>query len=396
MTGIRRTDAAYKRATWAMLAVGLATFNGLYCTQALLPTFSEVFSISPTTAALTISAATGMLALCVVPASILSERFGRGRILAGSLIAATAVGLVIPFLSDPNLIIALRGLQGAFFAGTPAVAMAWLSEEIDARDLAGAMGLYIAGNAFGGLLGRIIPSTILEFASWRWAMGINAVFALTMAALVWLLLPAQQHFHAKQLHAKAEVQAMLGHWRNPRLAALFILPLLAMGTFVSVYNFLGFRMIQLFGLSEGLVGLLFIMYLAGTWSSARAGSMVKRWGRGPVVLSMALLMLAALPVLNSGHLSVILLALFIFTASFFALHSTASSWVGILATEHRAEASSMYLFCYYVGSSIIGWLSGMVMHIGWFQFTMWLSALTALIVLISAWLWSTREQSGQD
>lgn len=380
---MRRGDASYRRATVAMLAVGLATFNGLYCTQALLPTLSTVFAISPTTAALTISATTGMLALCVVPASILSERFGRGRILVGSLLMATFLGLSIPFLPNPYLLIIVRALQGMFFAGTPAVAMTWLSEEMPKEELARAMGIYIAGNTIGGLIGRLIPSGVIEFASWQWAMGINAVFAFVMAIAVAVLLPAQQHFRPKSLHFKSEFQAMAGHWRQPRLALLFIIPFLAMGVFVSVYNYLGFQLISTFGLSEGLVGLLFLMYLAGTWSSARAGAMVKRFGRGPVVWASAGLMLVPLPLLGVNVLPVLLVALFVFTASFFALHSTASSWVGLLAKSHRAEASSMYVFNYYAGSSIIGWLSGHVFQLGWWPFVWWLVALTVLIMLLS-------------
>lgn len=366
-----------------MLAVGLATFNGLYCTQALLPTLSSVFHIPPTTAALTISATTGMLALCVVPASILSERFGRGRILVMSLLAACLLGLIIPFISDPVTLIGIRALQGMFFAGTPAVAMTWLSEEIDREDLAHAMGLYIAGNSVGGLIGRLIPSGIVEFASWRWAMGVNAVFALSMAVLVVVLLPKQRNFTPKSLHLGTELQAMAGHWRNPRLTALFIIPFLAMGTFVSVYNYLGFRLISVFGLSEGLVGLLFIMYLSGTWSSARAGKMIRRFGRGPVLTGAAFLMLLPLPLLGLQSLVAVLASLLVFTAGFFALHSTASSWVGLLAKSHRAEASSTYILSYYLGSSIVGWASGYMMHFGWWYFIGWLCGLSAVIVVIS-------------
>lgn len=375
-----------QKAIIAMLAVGLATFNGLYCTQALLPTLASVFQISPTTAALTISATTGMLALCVVPASILSERFGRGRILVGSLLAATALGLVIPFLTNAYAIIVIRALQGLFFAGTPAVAMTWLSEEMGREELARAMGIYIAGNTVGGLIGRLIPAGMLEFTSWQWAMGVNAVFAFAMALAVWMLLPKQRNFRPKELHFRSEFHAMLGHWKNPRLVLLFVLPFLAMGTFVSVYNYLGFRLVSNFGLSQGLVGLLFLMYLSGTWSSARAGKMVQRFGREHVVLASALLMLLSLPGLGTSSLLLLLVALFVFTAAFFVMHSTASSWVGLLAKSHRAEASSMYVFNYYAGSSLVGWLSGHMFQLGWWWLIGWLAGLSGVIVMLSALL----------
>ena len=54
------------------------------------------------------------------------------------------------------------------------------------------------------------------------------------------------------------------------------------------------------------------------------------------------------------------LGIILLTIGFFAAHSTASGWVGHIATHARAEASSLYVFFYYLGSSILGALSGML------------------------------------
>ncbi|UUZ50178.1 hypothetical protein LP420_09465 [Massilia sp. B-10] len=50
----------------------------------------------------------------------------------------------------------------------------------------------------------------------------------------------------------------------------------------------------------------------------------------------------------------------LFTFSFFAAHSVASSWVGRRARGANALASALYLFFYYVGSSVVGSLCGVV------------------------------------
>lgn len=155
--GLQRGERNYRLATVAVLAAGLAVFNGLYVTQAMLPALVDAFDTTPTVAALTVSVATGMLAICVVPASILSERFGRNRVLIISAIAASLIGLTLPLAQTIHQLIALRLLHGAFIAGTPAVAMAWLAEELDHRFLARAMGVYVAGNSVGGLTGRLLP-----------------------------------------------------------------------------------------------------------------------------------------------------------------------------------------------------------------------------------------------
>lgn len=374
--GLRRGERDYRRAVLAMLAAGLAAFNALYCTQAILPTLVDELDVSPTGSALTVSAATGMLAICIVPASILSEKFGRGRVLVISALTGTALGLLLPFVNDVSLLILLRGLQGALLAGTPAVAMTWLGEELDQRDLPRAMGIYIAGNTLGGLTGRLIPAGVLEFANWQWALGIGSLVAVVLAVIMAVALPRQRRFQPRSIAPRAVLLAMLGHWRDPRLAALFAIAFLGMGVFVSLYNFLGFRLIDRFGLSEGLVGLVFVMYLAGTWSSARVGAWHERFGRIPTMLGSAGLMILALALTAVPGFTVVLVALFLFTAAFFAIHSSASGWVGTLATDHRAEGASMYLFCYYAGSSLFGWLSGFFFAgLGWHGMLLWLGML---------------------
>ena len=368
-----------------MLLVGLAIFSSLYATQALLPTLTREMGIDPSTAALTVSAATGALAVCVVPASILSEKFGRGRVLVISALAATALGLTLPLAQSIEQLVVLRSLQGALLAGTPAVAMAWLSEELDERDLAGAMGLYIAGTSVGGLTGRLIPAFMLEVTGWRWALATSAAVSLALAVATAILLPEQRNFRPKaSIRPGAEVRAVTGHLRNPRLVGLVATAFIAMGVFVSMYNFFGFRAINDFGLAPSLAGLTYVMYLSGTWSSARAGSFVSHFGRGRVVLAAAVLMLTGALIGSSGNLIVTLVGLLLFTASFFALHSTASGWVGLIAEKDRAEASSLYVFCYYMGSSLLGAATGQAFEaLPWAGFVAVLAAMLGALIAIA-------------
>ncbi|MCG7254998.1 MFS transporter [Corynebacterium hadale] len=382
---MRKGTIEYRRASIGMLLVGLAIFSSLYATQALLPTLTREMGIDPSTAALTVSAATGALAVCVVPASILSEKFGRGRVLVISALAATALGLTLPLAQSIEQLVVLRSLQGALLAGTPAVAMAWLSEELDERDLAGAMGLYIAGTSVGGLTGRLIPAFMLEVTDWRWALATSAAVSLALAVATAILLPEQRNFRPKaSIRPGAEVRAVTGHLRNPRLVGLVATAFIAMGVFVSMYNFFGFRAINDFGLAPSLAGLTYVMYLSGTWSSARAGSFVSRFGRGRVVLAAAVLMLTGALIGSSGNLIVTLVGLLIFTASFFALHSTASGWVGLIAEKDRAEASSLYVFCYYMGSSLLGAATGQAFEaLPWAGFVAVLAAMLGALIAIA-------------
>jgi YNFM family putative membrane transporter len=54
----------------------------------------------------------------------------------------------------------------------------------------------------------------------------------------------------------------------------------------------------------------------------------------------------------------------LFTFGFFASHSVASSWVGRRARAPQALASALYLFFYYLGSSVVGWCAGVAWEHG--------------------------------
>lgn len=386
-SGLRRGDPAYRRAVVGLVAAGLATFNAMYCTQALMPTLTDDLHANPAQAALTVSAATGLLAVAILPASVLSERFGRTRVIVVSALAAALLGLALPLAPSLSWLVTGRALQGLLLAGVPATAMAWLSEEMDARHLASAMGQYVAGTTVGGLLGRLIPSGVLEVASWRWALATSMGFALACAVLTTLLLPEQRRFTPKRLTIASETAAVLRHWRHPVLAGLFVLPFLEMGSFVSLYNFLGYRLIGTFGFSQALAGSVFLLYLFGTFASAYGGRLAARIGRGRVLVGGACLTTAALPLAAVPSLPVLIAATALVTTGFFAVHSVASGWVGAVASRDRAEASGMYLASYYLGSATLGYASGVVFHlVGWGGLLAWITALLGLGVLVAGYV----------
>ena len=376
----------YRKVILAMVGAGLASFNALYCTQALLPVLSEDLHVTPATASLTVSATTGMLALSIIPASIISERFGRKRVIMLSARSATLLGL-LPLSMSVGMLITLRGLQGIAVAGVPATAMAYLSEEIHPKHVPQVMGLYVAGTSVGGLSGRVIPSGVLEFASWRWALAATVAVAIIFAFITSWALPDQQRFQPKRLTFRSEFSAIAQHVKNPRLSALFTLAFLFMGAFVSLYDYVGYRLTGHFGLSEGVAGAIFFLYLSGTWSATQAGTMIHKFGQARVLVGSIVGMMIGMAVLFSPELISSILGILLFTACFFAAHSVVSGWVGVVATTNRAEASSMYFFCYYMGSSIVGWLSGHVLHSWeWGGLVVWLLAGLAIATMIALFI----------
>ncbi|OBH87559.1 MFS transporter [Mycobacterium scrofulaceum] len=376
----RAGTRGYRRLTGALCGAGLASFAAMYCTQALLPALSASYRIGPAAAALTVSLTTGMLAVCIIPASILSERYGRITVMLTSGVASSVIGLVLPFSPTLGVLLLGRAAQGVALAGIPAVAMAFLAEEVHASSLGAAMGRYIAGTTVGGLAGRLVPSLVIEASNWRVALLVCSLTTLAGTLAFAVLVPRSQFFEPKPTSVRASVRNLAAHLRNPLLLKLFAVGFVLMGGFVTVYNYLGYRLTaRPFGLAPSVVGLLFLLYLVGTWTSVAAGRIADRRGR-PLVLGVALPVTATGLLLTVPHaLAAIVVGVGVFTGGFFAAHTAASGWVGAVARRDRAEASALYLFSYYLGGSVAGALGGLVYGVGGWPATV--SFVGALLVV---------------
>lgn len=363
--GYQTGERGYRRTAFALFTAGMATFMTLYYVQGLLPMFSDHYGVSPAVSALAVSVTTGLLAVAIVPASVLSERFGRVRVMTISAVSAAALGVVLPWSPTFELLLAGRAVQGILCAGVPAVAMAYLAEEIDARSLGTAMGIYVSGTTIGGLTGRLIPTLVVDFTAWQWALEVVSAVALIFAAMFSRLVPPSKQFRPQAISPKRTLQNLAIHLRDVPLLCLFGLAFVLMGGFVTVYNFLGYRLLaDPFDLPAVLAGTVFLLYLAGTASSAVAGRLSDSWGRERVLVTAMCVMVAGLALSVPDWLPTVLAGIFFFTAGFFAAHSVASGWVSARATDHRAEASSLYLLGYYLGSSIVGACGGVAFAVG--------------------------------
>ncbi|MFI6476017.1 MFS transporter [Streptomyces sp. NPDC050516] len=374
--------AGYRRMSFALFAAGVATFALLYSTQALLPLISADLGATASAASWTVSAATGALALFVLPLSALSERFGRTRTMTVSLAVAVAVGLLVPFAPNVGWLVALRAVQGAAIAGLPASAMAYLAEEVKPKALVAAIGLFVAGNSIGGMSGRILTGWVAQAWGWRAALLAVGALAATCAVVFRLLLPKARNFTPGSLNPRALARTVRGHLADPLLVRLYAIGALFMTVFGAVYTVIGYRLTAApFNLPQGLIGSIFLVYLVGTVSSAAAGKLVARVGRRGALYLAVSTTAAGLLLSLASSLPAILAGLVLITAGFFAGHAVASSSVSHTAKRGRAQASALYQSAYYLGSSAGGTLGAVAFHAAGWPATVLLGILAVLGVV---------------
>lgn len=385
---LRYGDAGMRRVRLGLFAAGLATFALLYVPQPLLPALSRAFGASPAAASLAMSAGTFALAIAIIPVSSLSEVRGRRAVMTVSVIAAAVLGLIAPLSPSLPVLIGIRVLQGFALAGVPATAMAYLAEEVDRADLGRAMGLYIAGNAIGGLGGRVVAGILAEHGGWRVATAGVSALALACAAAFAVLLPRSRFFTPTPPRLCALGATLARNLADTGLLRLYLIGFALMGAFVTVYNYLTFRLSAApFGLSASVIGALFTVYLAGTWSSTLAGRLADRAGRRVVLAVGVTVAIAGIALTLPSSLALIVAGLVALTAGFFAAHSVASGWVGGLALVAPAQASALYLCLYYIGSSVAGSAGGIFYaHGGWPLTAAFAAALLAVALASAATL----------
>lgn len=355
----------YRRMSFALFLAGVATFALLYSTQALLPLVSTDFGVSASEASWTVSAATGALALFVLPMSALSERFGRRTLMTASLAVAVTVGLLVPFAPSIGALVALRAVQGAALAGLPASATAYLAEEVRPKALITAIGLFVAGNSVGGMSGRVITGWVAQEWGWRVAVAAVGIIAVACAVAFRMLLPAPKHFTPGSLRPRVLARTVRDHLANPLLRRLYAIGALFMMVFGGVYTVIGYRLTEApFSLPQGIIGSIFLVYLVGTVSASTAGRLVARLGRRGSLYLAGGTTTAGLLLSLVDSLPLVLLGLVLITAGFFAGHAVASSSVSHTAKQGRAQASALYQSAYYIGSSAGSTLGAVAFHAG--------------------------------
>lgn len=393
MGSIKSGTKRYRQINQAFFFAGFVTFITLYDVQPLLPEFSREFGVAAAWGSLPLSITTCALAVSMLFAGTLSESLGRKSVMVASLVVTSLLALLTSQTHTLPELLAVRCVQGIALAGLPAVAMAYLSEEIAPASLTSAIGLYISGNAIGGMTGRIFTAVMTEYASWRAALLVIGVVCLSVSLYFAKTLPPSEDFKKRPFALRYLFSSLYRQLQDPGLLCLYGISFLIMGSFVTLYNYITFRLLAFpYHLSPSVVSLIFLVYMLGSFSSSMVGGQVERFGRSRMfMLTIATMVAGALVTLFSDTASIVT-GIAVFTCGFFGAHTIASSWVGSRAKSARAQAASLYLFFYYLGSSVSGTVGGFCWSsFGWEGVVLLIMALLACALILLKWLLSCSE-----
>jgi YNFM family putative membrane transporter len=356
---VARGSKAFWKINLAVFSAGFSVFLLMYAVQPLLPIFTREFHVDAATSSLALSLTTGCLAVSMLAIGALADGWSRKPLMSVSLLAAALLTLLSSFVREWPMFLLIRGIEGIVIAGLPAIAMAYLGEEIHPDDVGVSMGLYVGSGALGGMTGRLLTGLLTDLFSWRPTVAAIGVLGIVAAAVFSVSLPASGRFHPRSISVQSLFRIYKAHLQDRVILALVLEAGLVLGSLVTVYNYSSFRLLAPpYGLSQTAVGSVFGLYVFGFFSSSLMGFLSRRFRR-PVLLRAGLVAMA-LGVASTllRPLPFVIVGIALVTIGFFASHSVASSWVGLRAREGKAQASALYLFFYYMGASTAGTIGG--------------------------------------
>lgn len=352
----------YRHITAVLSFAAVVVFANLHALQPLLPELSRLFQLTPLQASWSYAIGTLTLGLSLLFYSAVSDAVGRRAVLGFSLLGMTFSTLLLTQVESYAALLWGRALQGFFLGGLPAIAVAYLGEELEKTALFTAVGLYISASSLGGISGRVLAGFSAEIGHWQWVFWLWSLLAVGLLAAFWHFLPPSQHFVRKQFSARQALQDNWFHLRQKVLVLTFLLGGLNFFIYLNQYTYIAFVLAEPpFSLSSGWIGLLFLTYLTGTLGSAISGKIARQMSMPQgMALGVLIMMAGTLCTLLPG-LMFIVLGFFISAFGFFLTHSLATGWVNQHATHAKASASALYLVFYYLGAST----GGLYLHVFW-------------------------------
>lgn len=377
----RKADRKSRRFYYIKLCIflsGLSVFAQLYLFQPLLPMVAEHFHTTVGDSSLLVSSSTIGMALGLFFFAFRADSFSRKKLMVFSLIASAVLTIISTWIPSLMLLIIIGMVKGFVISGVSSVALAYLTEEVEISVVALAISMYLSGNTIGGMSGRIMATLLAGEFGWRNAVLMIGLQSMVLGLIFWKLFPDSKFFKPQKTDYHLKMKQMKRLILDSYMLRLYFIAALLMGTFVSIYNYMTFRLeSDPFSLSHVFIAFIFLMYTFGVLGTMITSRLSVRFEKKYILKGSIFFLLTGLILLFSENIYVVVFGLGLFTLCFFAAHTMASQMTALHAKEGKSSATSIYWLFYYFGSSFLGSGTGYLLHS-----TSWNVFIATLILVI--------------
>ena len=333
---------------WPIVLAGFCSFLDLYSTQPILPLLARELNAHQAEVSLTVTVATGGVALAAPFAGALADRFGTKRTIVASawlLALFTALAVLSRGLGD---LLVWRFLQGVVTPGIFAVTVAYIQRQWAGRGPGAATAAYVAGTVIGGFTGRAVSGWVAGHTGWRTSFLVLAVLnAVGAAALARFL--RRENRDQTNLPSGMQVRKLL---KNKILMTTCAVGFCVLFSMHAVFTYIPFHLAEApYRLGPGALGAIFSVYLIGAVVTPWFGRRIDRFGHRAVLAVSMMISAAGALMMLAGPLVVVIAGLALVCTGVFVAQASASSHIGVAVPGSLSMAVGLYVTCYYLGGS---------------------------------------------
>lgn len=342
--------------------IGLTAFLtvvDLFATQAILPSLTTAYGVSPAAMGLAVNATT----LGMAAGGLGVALFGRDLDRRWGILLSLAV-LAIPtalLATMPNLAVftSLRIVQGLCMSTAFALTLAHLGEHTSAAYTASAFAAYITGNVASNLFGRLLAAGLVDHLGLAANFVVFSALNLAGAMLVWFSVEYTPRLRQSGMPHISSFRRWLSHLANPALRATFAIGFLILFAFIGTFTYVNFVLVgEPFGIGMMMLGAVYFVFLPSIVTTPLAGRAAARFGTRRTLCASFAVALAGMPMLLGSSFYLLLIGLTLIGVGTFFAQATATGFVSRAATSDRSSASGLYLASYFLGglsgSAVLG------------------------------------------
>lgn len=376
--------------------IGFFAFLNVYSMQSVLPLVMREFAASPVAAGTTVGATVLAVALVSPFIGMLSDAFGRKRIICTALFSLTLPTALISLADSLSFVVVCRFLQGLTIPGIVVVVMAYIGEEFRIDRVARMTAIYVGGTVMGGFCGRFITGHAGHLMGWRGAFLVLAGLNLIGGVFVWRRLPPSSNFVASR-HLDQSLRTLMGHLHNRRLLSACAVGFCVLFSLVGAFTYINLMLAAPpFELSTAGLANIFSVYLVGVVVTPIAGKFITRFGFLRALLGSLAAAAIGLSLTLAVSLPLVIVGLTICSSGVFICQSATVGFIANSVHEGRSLASGICNLCYYAGGSVGSLLAGLAFERwGWSGSVVSIMAMQMLGASIAVIGWRQPHRAGK-
>lgn len=351
-----------------VFCAALGGFIDLYLTQAIFADLQARFGISVAGAGALVTITTLTLAFCAPFASLVAGRFGAHRTTLIGLAGLTLCAVLMAFVSNTALLVALRAAQGLFIPAVLASVLASNQVDGDPSDAMALSGTYVSGTIVGGVVGRLLPAAMLPLAGWEIAFLAFGVLHLVLFSVVALLSrpspePAPLATGVGFRSWARELRVM----PRKRAAVLGLAGFSLLFAQAATFTYIAIRLsASPFDWGTSALGLVYLVFLPSLIFLTTSRDLVGRLGPMTALKWAASLAWAGLLLTLASSASIVVLGLVLVAIGVFLCQAVLAHQVSAATAADGPHVAGIYLCCYYLGSSAGAVVPGLLWYeLGW-------------------------------